>query len=483
MNCRWMNEWSSLPSTKFDFYEPGSTSMVCDITNSLDPGALFSMNKSWCGLLPCTNTEDWPEVGGILCSNVILSCFFVHLCKCRSERKCVCTPRRARGGGGGDCFRSVKLILSSLSVSAWLRTQQDMFASSSSRQKKTTRAGTPSQPKTRPASRPAPAGLTSMVNMLFSCAHIGSYQLDTCSADSFYLFFSSRHLFFFIISIMTTIYLNQEVVTLAVCCTFSAVASERPRAYEEGSARRQPLRSSDRPGPWHQVRFPHVGHQPHPFLQLASRSRAGERGAVTQEVPLWDVLPSTRTKHILVCECAWEAFFFFFFFEVGRWVWHVRSASACRVWQPGFFFATVPVRSPARTEKKRRISKVLAREPHVHSELLTARSRCSRAVGEFFVPGGACFSCKSCARHPRSLFSCKSFELDVASFFHSVTHKEFDVFPKKNEQNKKKPHGILNAALERCFRVVATLLLVPRLFWHRVLSCSCMPTADGVSCC
>lgn len=24
-------------TTKFDFYEPGSTSMVCDITNSLDP--------------------------------------------------------------------------------------------------------------------------------------------------------------------------------------------------------------------------------------------------------------------------------------------------------------------------------------------------------------------------------------------------------------------------------------------------------------
>lgn len=33
-------------TTKFDFYEPGSTSMVCDITNSLDPGVLFSMNKS-----------------------------------------------------------------------------------------------------------------------------------------------------------------------------------------------------------------------------------------------------------------------------------------------------------------------------------------------------------------------------------------------------------------------------------------------------
>lgn len=71
-----------------------------------------------------------------------------------------------------------------------------------------------------------------------------------------------------------------KVVILAVCCTFSTVASEHPCAHEEGSAHWQPLCSSDRPGTWHQVFFPHVGHQPHPLLQLPSWSHAGERGAV-----------------------------------------------------------------------------------------------------------------------------------------------------------------------------------------------------------
>lgn len=39
-----------------------------------------------------------------------------------------------------------------------------------------------------------------------------------------------------------------EVVIQAVCCTFSTVASEHPCPHEEGSAHRQPLRSSDGPG-------------------------------------------------------------------------------------------------------------------------------------------------------------------------------------------------------------------------------------------
>lgn len=58
------------------------------------------------------------------------------------------------------------------------------------------------------------------------------------------------------------------------------MASEHPRAHEEGSADRQPLRRPDRPGARHQVGLPHVGHQPHPVLQLPSRGHDGERGAV-----------------------------------------------------------------------------------------------------------------------------------------------------------------------------------------------------------
>lgn len=70
------------------------------------------------------------------------------------------------------------------------------------------------------------------------------------------------------------------VVILAICCTFSTVASEHPCTHEEGSAHRQPLRSLDGPGARHQVSFPHVGDQPHPLLQLPSWGHAGEWGAV-----------------------------------------------------------------------------------------------------------------------------------------------------------------------------------------------------------
>lgn len=129
---------------------------------------------------------------------------------------------------------------------------QDMCVSSFSQQQKTMEAGTQCQQKMRQELCPAPAGLISMVNIVYSF----SQRCATCSA------------------------LHSEVVIHAVCCTFSTVASERPRTHEESHAR-QPLRRSDRPGARHQVSFPHVRHQPHPVLQLPARGRAGERGAVS----------------------------------------------------------------------------------------------------------------------------------------------------------------------------------------------------------
>lgn len=84
--------------------------------------------------------------------------------------------------------------------------------------------------------------------------------------------------------------MSLPVVILAVCCTFSTVASEHPCAHEEGSAHRQPLCSSDRPGAWHQVSFPHIGDQPHPLLQLPSWGHAGERRAVSALWTLWGPL-------------------------------------------------------------------------------------------------------------------------------------------------------------------------------------------------
>lgn len=58
------------------------------------------------------------------------------------------------------------------------------------------------------------------------------------------------------------------VVILAVCCYFSAVASEHPSTHEDNSAHWQSLCRSDRPGAGHQVSFPHVRDEPHPVLQL-----------------------------------------------------------------------------------------------------------------------------------------------------------------------------------------------------------------------
>lgn len=40
--------------------------MVCDITNSPDPGLLFSINRFDVDVLQCTNTEDGLEVGVLL---------------------------------------------------------------------------------------------------------------------------------------------------------------------------------------------------------------------------------------------------------------------------------------------------------------------------------------------------------------------------------------------------------------------------------
>lgn len=61
------------------------------------------------------------------------------------------------------------------------------------------------------------------------------------------------------------------------------MASEHPCPHEEGSAHRQPLRSSDGPGAWRQVSVPHIWDQPHPLLQLPRRGHAGERRAVRAE--------------------------------------------------------------------------------------------------------------------------------------------------------------------------------------------------------
>lgn len=47
--------------------------MVCDITNSLDPGGpLFSINRFDVDALQCTNTEDGLELGVLSCSEVKL---------------------------------------------------------------------------------------------------------------------------------------------------------------------------------------------------------------------------------------------------------------------------------------------------------------------------------------------------------------------------------------------------------------------------
>lgn len=131
--------------------------------------------------------------------------------------------------------------------------QQDMCLCLSIQQKKTMQAGTQFQQKMRLELYPAPADLISMVNILYSCATISF--IKTCN-----LFVSVPLL-----------------VILAVCCTFSTVASEHPCPHEEGSAHRQPLRSSDRPGTWRYVSVPHIGDQPHPLLQLPSWGHAGER--------------------------------------------------------------------------------------------------------------------------------------------------------------------------------------------------------------
>lgn len=46
--------------------------MVCDLTNSLDPGPLFSINRFDVDALQCTKTEDGLEVGVLSCSEVNL---------------------------------------------------------------------------------------------------------------------------------------------------------------------------------------------------------------------------------------------------------------------------------------------------------------------------------------------------------------------------------------------------------------------------
>lgn len=74
-----------------------------------------------------------------------------------------------------------------------------------------------------------------------------------------------------------------SVVTLAVCCTLSTVASQRPRRRQEVPTYGRPLRGPDGPGARHHVGVPHLRDQPHPLLQLPRRGHDGERRAVRPE--------------------------------------------------------------------------------------------------------------------------------------------------------------------------------------------------------
>lgn len=131
--------------------------------------------------------------------------------------------------------------------------RQVTFVSSSNQPEKTTPAGTRSQPRTRLESYHARAGWISMVNTLRR-------------------------------RVQPFVSVAPSVVTLAVCCTLSAVASQRPRRHRpEGAAYGQPLRGPDGPGARHHVGVPHLGDQPHPLLQLPRRGHDGERRAVRPE--------------------------------------------------------------------------------------------------------------------------------------------------------------------------------------------------------
>lgn len=130
-----------------------------------------------------------------------------------------------------------------------------MCVSLSSRQQKTMQAGTQCQQKTRLESFHAPADLIYMVNILYSWVAITFIKKSTA-------------------------FLGTSLCVVMLATTFSTVASEHPRTYEENSTNRKSIRGSDRPGARHQVSVPHVGHQPHPVRQLPTGGHTGERRTV-----------------------------------------------------------------------------------------------------------------------------------------------------------------------------------------------------------
>lgn len=133
-----------------------------------------------------------------------------------------------------------------------------MCVSLSSQQQKMMLAGIQCQQKMRLELYPAPAGLISMVNIVYSCVSISFVQKRVSFQDG-------------------------ALCSNSNCLLHlgSTMASGHPCTNEENSTYRQPLCSSDRPGARHQGSLPHVRDQPHPVLQLPSWGHAGEWGVVS----------------------------------------------------------------------------------------------------------------------------------------------------------------------------------------------------------